>query len=164
MQTILEVDESIGGRVAKRLRADLVQDRSFDTLSSNIQKHVQGSSSLQTDGWKGYSGIGQVRSYSHDTVNHSKEFVAIKRGKKVTINTLEGVHGAIKYKAKKLNLFRGVPTAHPSFKPRVQELVFRFNLREKKDLLFVYFLLLVSVHYRLVSQENLCGQFERMQL
>ena len=51
LQTILEVDESIGGRVAKRLRANLVDDRSFDTLSSNIQKHVQGSSSLsQMDG------------------------------------------------------------------------------------------------------------------
>ena len=164
LQTILEVDESIGGRVAKRLRADLVPDRSFSTLSQNIQKHVQGSSSLQTDGWKGYSGIENVRSYSHDTVNHSETFVSVKRGRKVTINTLEGVHGALKYKAKALNLFRGVPTSHPSFASRVQELVFRFNLRKHKDLLFVYFLLLVSVFYPVQPVKDICEQFDRLSL
>ena len=108
--------------------------------------------------------MGKVCSYSHDTVNHSKQWVSKKNGRKVTINTLEGVHGAIKYKAKKLNLFKGVPTAHPSFPKGVQELVFRFNLREKKDLLFVYFLLLVAVHYPIVPQETLCEEFDRLSL
>ena len=107
LQTILEVDESIGGRVAKRLRADLVPDRSF---------------------------------------------------------SLEGVHGALKYKAKALNLFRGVPTSHPSFASRVQELVSRFNLRKHKDLLFVYFLLLVSVFYPVQPVKDICEQFDRLSL
>jgi len=154
----------MGGRVAKRLRAEIVPDRSFNTLSANIDKYVQGNSSVQTDGWKGYSGLSSLRSYKHDTVNHSKTFVARKSGKKVHINTLEGVHGALKSKARSLKLFQGIPTSHPTFASRVQELVFRFNLRQKKDLLFVYFLLIVAVRYPVGSVDDLCKQMKCVHL
>ena len=48
-------------------------------------------------------------------------------GQKTTTNTIEGLHGVMKIKARRLNLFSGQPSKRRSMLRKIQELVFRIN-------------------------------------
>lgn len=50
-----------------------VTERSANTLTSIIMKHVKPGSIIHTDMWKGYSKLSEIN-YKHFTVNHSKGF------------------------------------------------------------------------------------------
>ena len=91
---------------------------------------------IQTDGWKAYYSLDAEK---HDSVNHSKKFVSYRRGRKISINALEGTHGVIKRKARRLNLLVGHPTSQiSSLHAKLDELVFRFNHRDHPDLFFFF--------------------------
>ena len=84
----------------------IVDDREKHTLQTNIINAVHPGIEVHSDGWKSYS-ILENQGFSHSVVNHKETFVAVSNGTKVTTNTLEGVHGVIKRKARKMNLFSG---------------------------------------------------------
>ena len=117
-------------------------DRTAPTLMSNIKAWVAEDAMVQTDGWKGYSSLDVDK---HDSVNHSTKFVQYRRGRKISINALEGAHGVIKRKARKLNLFVGHPTASiQSLQLKLDELVFRFNNRCHEYLFLLFLSILVA--------------------
>jgi len=146
-QTLLEVSvNKDGSRTPKRLRATFVDDRSAPTLLENINKSVSPKAKIQTDGWKGYSRLDPER---HQVVNHSKSFVRVSRGKKITINALEGAHGVIKMKARNMNLFAGHPTSQwASLQQKLDELVWRFNNRSHPDLFFLFLGMLIVLDFK----------------
>ena len=148
-QTILEVEESpTGKRKAKRLRAAIVASRNAETLQANIKETVHPAANIQTDSWAAYKGL-----QNHDSVNHKKgEYVKYLCDKKVTTNTLEGTHGALKRMARSMNLFNAAPS--DSLQERLAELVYRFNHRNDKEDLFVVFLVLLLSKHRCTSLEN----------
>ena len=95
VQSMLEVNEGDDGkRKSKRVRLMLVKDRTAATLQSNIRASVDTDTAIQSDGWKAYQSL--YPDYNLETVNHSKEFVKTRRGKKVHINSLEGAMGLSK--------------------------------------------------------------------
>ena len=157
-QTILEVDESpTGQRKAKRLRAFVVPSRDASTLKKNLSDCVDPSANVQTDSWAAYSGLD-----NHDTVNHKeKQYVKYLFDKKVTTNTIEDTHGSLKRMARTMNLFNG--RASLTLKPRLEELVFRFNNREEDDL-FCIFLALLASKYSWISSDVLFKLLEQLQL
>ena len=72
---------------------------------------------------------------------HSKEFVAVSSSStKITTNTLEGTHGLLKTKARRLNLFVGQPSKQKAFNDKISELVYRFNHRIYSEDFFLLFL------------------------
>ena len=148
-QTILEVEGSpTGKRKAKRLRAAIVASRNAETLQANIKDTVHPAANIQTDSWAAYKGL-----QNHDSVNHKKgEYVKYLCDKKVTTNTLEGTHGALKRMARSMNLFNAAPS--DSLQERLAELVYRFNHRNDKEDLFVVFLVLLLSKHRCTSLEN----------
>ena len=80
-----------------------------------------------------YAGLKEA-GFSHDTVVHKETFVArAASGKKVCTNTVEGVHSALKRKARQMNLFAGNKISEELIRNKVEELVWRFNTREDKD-------------------------------
>ena len=154
VQTILQVRESEGKREAKRLKAEVVQDRTQATLQGNIEASVLPRSAIQTDGWPGYKQLAK-NGYKHDWVNHKKTFVTTGNdGKKICTNTVEGVHSSLKRKASQLSLLCGSKVNKTILKNKVQELVWRFNHREEEDKFFVI-LKIVSVYYKRSSLSEL---------
>lgn len=162
VQTALEVDpQPDGSRVPKRLKASFVEDRSAGTLQSNLKAWVDENARVQTDGWKAYSSLDPEK---HDSVNHSKKFVHYRRGRKISINALEGSHGVIKRKARNLNLFVGHPTKSiQSLQLKLDELVFRFNNRSHEDLFLVFLSILVAKRCS-DHAEDLLSLFRRLSL
>ena len=101
----------------------------------------------------------------HTQVNHSKEFVSRSCGVKTTTNTLEGVHGVIKIKARRMNLFLGSPSNSTSFQRKIQELVYRFNHRNiYSDDPFFVFLHLVAVYYPCCDDDDIEGRLSQFLL
>jgi IS1 family transposase len=68
-------------------------DRTKQTLSDMIQRHVLHGSTIITDCWRGYNGLEEL-GYTHLTVNHSKTFVDEETG--ACTNTVEGTNNSIK--------------------------------------------------------------------
>ena len=143
VQSMLEVEKNDDGkRKAKRLRLMLVHDRKADALQSNIIANVDKDAALQSDGWKSHQSLHNT--FSHESVNHSKRFVKIKSGNKIHINSLEGSHGVVKMKTRRLNLFVGQPTKDgEGLREKIAELQFRFNNRNHSDLFLVFLSLLL---------------------
>jgi transposase-like protein len=77
----------------RRLVLLVVDNRTKETLSSRISKHVNENSTIHTDCWKGYIDVKNI-SFEHKTVNHSKGFVNPLDG--THTNTIEGCWYAIK--------------------------------------------------------------------
>ena len=150
VQTMLEVEQDDEGRRhAKRLKAEIVKDRKGETLQGNIQAHIHTGSHIQTDSFSSYRSVSRL-GYRHSSVNHSrKEWVKGKGANKVTTNTLEGTHGAIKGRARKMNIFTHEPSSSPQFPSKLNELVCRFNHRGGGRDFFVHFLNLVVAAYAL---------------
>ena len=108
---------------------------------------VDAESAIQSDGWKAYQSLSP--DYDLETVNHSKQLVKVRRGKKVHINSLEGCHGVVKRKARALNLLVGQPTKDgKALSDKLAELQFRFNNRSAPDLFLVFLSILVLKRYK----------------
>ena len=161
VQTMMPVtvDEN-GRRQPKELRAVMVDDRTKTTLQQNIKKNIQQGSEIQSDGWKGYRSLEETGS-DHNVVKHNVSFVRKQAGRKITTNTLEGAHGVLKRKARQLNLFSG-QGANKYLAQKVQELVFRYNKRDVKDL-FPVFSYLLSAHY-CISETQLADEMQKLRL
>ena len=55
---------------ARRIFVVSLPDRSAETIRRVIRMHVAPESVVQTDGWRGYIGIGEACNVVHRTVNH----------------------------------------------------------------------------------------------
>jgi hypothetical protein len=75
-----------------------VPDRSLQTLEDIISRHVYPESIIHTDCWRGYLQLARNFEYSHQTVNHSRNFVDPLTG--AHTNTIEGTWAGVK---------RGIP-------------------------------------------------------
>ena len=145
---MLEVDEDQDGkRRAKRVRLLHVQDRTANTLKTNIRDNVHDEAAIQSDGWKGYQSLSP--DFSHEIVNHNRQFVKTRRGKKIHINSLEGCHGVVKRKARALNLLVGQPTKDgEALRAKLGELQFRFNNRSSPDLFLTFLSIAMLKRYK----------------
>ena len=99
-------------------------------------------------------------------VNHSREFVSLSSEGKTTTKTLEGVHGVIKVKARRLNLFSGQPSKEASLKRKIAELVYRFNHRETlyAEDGFLLFLHLLCVYYPCCSDDDVSCRLSKISM
>ena len=105
------------------------------------------------------------------SVNHSIQFVNSQAGSTTTTtttttttNTIEGMHGVFKSKAKKLNLFSGQPAKCQSLERKVDELVYRLNHRHLSEDFFVLFLHLLSVYYPCCSDQDIEARLSKISL
>ena len=78
----------------KLVFAEIVENRSSDTIRDVISRHVAMGSIIHTDCWRGYSWLQDSSDYSHFTVNHSVEFVDSATG--VHTNGIEGSWAGMK--------------------------------------------------------------------
>jgi hypothetical protein len=78
----------------RRMFAEVVGDRSAETIEDVLERHLSEGSILQTDMWRGYSGAASKFHIEHRTVNHSRWFKDPTTG--VDTNTVEGTNYAIK--------------------------------------------------------------------
>jgi transposase-like protein len=107
-----------------RIRLQVAQDFSSDSLTPFIEQNIEAGSHIITDGWKGYNPIADSN-YSHQTVYWSK--------KADKSSVLPGVHLiASLVKRIVLGTFQG------RFEPKylqsyLDEYVFRFNRRKSKS-------------------------------
>ena len=74
--------------------AEVVADRSAATIEGVLYRHIAAGSIVQTDCWRGYSGVAGGLGLEHHTVNHSDWFRDPTTG--VETNTVEGTNFAIK--------------------------------------------------------------------
>ena len=83
---------------------------------------------VQTDCHPSYRNLADIFPAGHEQVNHKETYVTIdENGNKITTNTIEGVHDALKWRTRNSNLFRGRTTNLEILKDKVAELVWRFN-------------------------------------
>ena len=75
-----------------------------------------------------------------------QEFVRRSPLGKVTTNTVEGFYGVIKRQARNTNLFAGRSSKDAFLHDKLEELEFRFNIREKGDMFFVFLHALLHVY------------------
>jgi hypothetical protein len=87
----------LGGVERTELRAvfaEVVPDRTAETLLEVIGRHVSRGSINHTDLWRGYTNLSSSLGLLHKTVNHSLHFVS-EEG--VHTNTIEGTWNGIKF-------------------------------------------------------------------
>ena len=85
--------------------AEVVVDRSAETIAGVLERHIAEGSTLHTDCWKGYGLISERFGIQHFTVNHSVGFKDCTTG--VHTNTVEGTNYAIKRAIPPRNRTRG---------------------------------------------------------
>jgi transposase-like protein len=78
----------------KKCFIETVSNRSSETLLEVISRHVAPGSIVHTDLWKGYMEIENILNMTHNTVNHSQNFVDPNTG--THTNTIEGLWNGIK--------------------------------------------------------------------
>jgi transposase-like protein len=78
----------------RRVFAEVVEDRSSDTIIRVLSGHIAQGSILHTDCWRGYTCLSQVFGIEHMTVNHSIGFKDEQTG--VHTNHVEGTNYALK--------------------------------------------------------------------
>uniref|UniRef100_A0A158P4R1 ISXO2-like transposase domain-containing protein n=1 Tax=Tetranychus urticae TaxID=32264 RepID=A0A158P4R1_TETUR len=62
-------------RESKATFAEIVEKRDEKTLIDVIQNNILPGTTIYSDCWKSYNNLDQYNFYSHDTVNHSKNFL-----------------------------------------------------------------------------------------
>lgn len=114
-------------RNTKEVRAFVVPDTSRSSLRPLLFSNATKGSSVMSDEWHGYGGIG--RYYKHDVVDHkAKEYV---RGD-ITTNRIENFWSHLK------RTFKGsyITVSRKHMQRYVDEVVFRFNNRENPLIFF----------------------------
>ena len=53
----------------------VVPDRTRNTLLPIIQQYIRPGTTIMSDEWAAYRDIGRIPGYSHETVNHSQNFI-----------------------------------------------------------------------------------------
>lgn len=106
-----------------QVRAMVVGNTDADTLQGEVLKNVEMGSTVNTDSHASYKGLGQA--YTHETINHSIEFV---RGT-VTTNRAENFFSCLKRTLK--GTYIHVDPVH--LQAYVNEQCFRFNARKNND-------------------------------
>jgi transposase-like protein len=109
-------------RESRRVGAQVVPDVKRETLQNAILDRVGFGSTVYTDGWPGYDGLG--KSYVHETVNHIEEYV---RGD-VHTQGIENFWSCLKRTLK--GTYVAVEPFH--LDRYLDEQVFRFNNRATK--------------------------------
>jgi transposase-like protein len=87
-----------------------VENRNAETLTAIVGAHVAAGSIINTDCWRGYSGLAAMTSIQHFTVNHSRTFVDPSTG--ACTNTVEGVNSGLKRKIAVRNRVRAGIEGH----------------------------------------------------
>jgi transposase-like protein len=87
-----------------------VERRDSETLIQIIAAHVAPGSIINTDRWKGYSGLSTELGLRHITVNHSETFRDPITG--ACTNTVEGINSALKRKIPVRNRVKDGITGH----------------------------------------------------
>lgn len=111
-------------RESRQVRAKVVPNVKRETLQNEILNHIEGGSTVYTDGYQAYDNLA-VRDYVHATVNHIEEYV---RGE-VHTQGIENFWSLLK------RTLRGTYVAVEPFHldRYVTEQVFRYNNRATKD-------------------------------
>jgi transposase-like protein len=111
-------------RDARQVRANVIPDVRRDTLQRQILRHIEGKSTIYTDGWPGYDHL-KTKDFVHETVNHLNEYV---RGQVHT----QGIENF--WSLLKRTLGGTYVAVEPFHLDRyVTEQVFRYNNRATKD-------------------------------
>ena len=104
-----------------KVYTEIVPDCSKPTLQGIIRGHVEVSTVIHSDGWRGYDGLVDIGFDKHFRVNHgNNEFASGER----PINGIESFWG---YAKRRLAKFNGV--AKHTFYLHLKETEFRFNHR-----------------------------------
>jgi transposase-like protein len=112
-------------RSSRQVRAKVVPNVKRETLQGEILKNVGRNSTIYTDQWVGYDGLGKMNDYVHKTVNHMEEYV----NGKVHTQGIENFWSLLK---------RGLRGTYVAVEPfhldrYVDEQVFRYNNRRNKN-------------------------------
>jgi transposase len=105
-----------------RIHATVIPDRSAATIMPILRTKVLPASTVYTDEWKSYRGLGR-EGYTHERVNHSQNVYV--RGD-AHVNTVEGFWGLLKGGLR--GVYHGVSTEH--LQSYLDEFTFRYNNRE----------------------------------
>jgi transposase-like protein/predicted RNA-binding Zn-ribbon protein involved in translation (DUF1610 family) len=116
-----------------------VEDRSANTLTEVLSRHVRPGSIVYTDCWKGYSGTEAELEVVHETVNHSQFFK--DPDTQVCTNKAEGLNNALKIRICPRNRVKSGLTEH------LAEFIWR--KKYKPDLWTGFIETLRDVHYEL---------------
>ena len=101
-------------------------------LQGNIIQNGEKGSTIHTDEWSAYRGLGQI-AYSHETVEHGKKEYA-RNG--VHVNAVEGFWSQIKRSIKGTH----VHVSKQHMEKYLGEFEFRYNLRKTPDIMFSHLL------------------------
>jgi transposase-like protein len=127
-----------------RVRAIVAEDRKADTLVPMVRKHVLPETSVFTDDFPSYDGLG-VRGYSHRRINHSAGVYVLGT---THTQTIEGFWALVK------NGIRGVyhQVGKHYLQTYLNEYSFRYNRRFDTQPMFLSFLQQVEKRDAVVRQ------------
>ena len=104
-----------------KVYTEIVPDCSKPTLQGIIRGHVEVSTVIHSDGWRGYDGLVDIGFDKHFRVNHgNNEFASGERH-------INGIESFWSYAKRRLAKFNGVPKH--TFYLHLKETEFRFNHR-----------------------------------
>ncbi len=106
-QPVFGIFERKDGKTGKtRVYTEIVEDCKKKTLQGIIQGKIDVSAVINTDGWRGYSGLVDVGYKKHFRVNHGKNEFALKGENGATI-TVNGIESFWSFTKRRLNKFNG---------------------------------------------------------
>jgi len=119
-----------------RVKAVLADDATKATLHGVVRKHILPGSTVFTDEWAGYSGLG-ARGYAHRRINHSEQVYV---SGDVHTNTIEGFWSLVK------SGLRGVyhQVGREYLQSYLNEYSFRYNRRFDTQPMFTSFINQIS--------------------
>jgi transposase-like protein len=119
-----------------KVYTEIVPDCSKATLQDIIRGHVEPSTVIHSDGWRGYDGLVDIGFDKHFRVNHGEnEFANGERH-------INGIESFWSYAKRRLAKFNGVPKH--TFYLHLKETEYRFNHR--RDNLYVEILKLLRLN------------------
>ena len=91
----------------------VVPDRTKNTLLPIIQQYIRPGTTIMSDEWAAYHDIGKIPGYSHETVNHSQNFVDPTSG--AHTQSIEGHWSCTKRMIRKQGVMNTSPTLFPTY-------------------------------------------------
>lgn len=115
-----------------RIHATVIPDRSAGTIMPILRTRILPSSTVYTDEWKSYRGLGR-EGYTHERVNHSQNVYV---SGDAHVNTIEGFWGLLKGGLR--GVYHGVSTEY--LQAYLDEYCWRWNHRDDPRAMFWTFL------------------------